>query len=439
MFGEDHTIQNKLPNYQLDYQERPQAKTENRWTDRVTLDGSWSGNLFDFFHIVYRKLTTDIKVPFQLEAGIRKEDTALHIAMREALCNVLVHADYTGTASVLVVKRPDMFGFRNPGLMRVPVTVAIDGGEADCRNRLLHKMFRLVGIGEQSGSGLPKIFDSWKAYHWKKPMLEELLEPSEQTLLRLWMTDLLPKGTMNLLARHFGEEFGEIGNLAQLALGIAQNEKTVTHERLHSLSSEHPADVSKTLGMLVEKNWLKQTGQNRGAVYHLSTLDSIIPKSGDFFNDSNTPGLNSNTLGSDSNTLSSSSNTLGSNSNTLGQENRDELGRFISHSEYHRHHFIDDLSFLTDEKRAQLYEIAHEPRTKKKVSREVLEKVLLQLCKNQYVSISVLSGLVQRTPDLLRKSYLSNMIKTKKVQLAFPTEISSPKQAYIFIVEDSDS
>lgn len=76
----------------------------------------------------------------------------MHVALREALANVLVQADYTKRASVLVVKRPDMFGFRTPGLMRIPVEVALHGGEPDCRNRNLHKMFRFVGVGEQAGS-----------------------------------------------------------------------------------------------------------------------------------------------------------------------------------------------------------------------------------------------------------------------------------------------
>lgn len=57
-----------------------------------------------------------------------------------------------------MVKRPDLFGFRNPRDLRVPVDVAIQGGNSDCRNRALQTMFRLVGLGEQSGSGIPKIF-----------------------------------------------------------------------------------------------------------------------------------------------------------------------------------------------------------------------------------------------------------------------------------------
>jgi len=161
MFGQFSAIQEELPNFMLDYQERPEAKTENRWIDRITLDGKWSGNLYDFYRKVYLKLTADLKVPFHLERGERKDETPVHEALREALANVLVHADYSDRASVLVVKRPDMFGFRNPGLMRIPVEVALHGGEPDCRNRTLHKMFRFVGVGEQAGTGISKILHGW--------------------------------------------------------------------------------------------------------------------------------------------------------------------------------------------------------------------------------------------------------------------------------------
>ena len=136
----------------VDYQERPEAKTEKRWIDRLVPDGSWSGNLYDFFRRVYQKLTADLKVPFQLQDGQRIEDTPVHEAVREALVNTLIHADFSGRVSVLVVKRPDMFGFRNPGLMRVPPELAVMGGNSDCRNRRLQTMFQLVGYGDHAGS-----------------------------------------------------------------------------------------------------------------------------------------------------------------------------------------------------------------------------------------------------------------------------------------------
>ena len=78
MFGQMVAIQEELPNYMLDYQERPEAKTEARWIDRITLDGKWSGNLYDFYRKVYVKLTADLKVPFRLEKGERKDETPVH-------------------------------------------------------------------------------------------------------------------------------------------------------------------------------------------------------------------------------------------------------------------------------------------------------------------------------------------------------------------------
>ncbi|MCF6212337.1 MAG: putative DNA binding domain-containing protein, partial [Gammaproteobacteria bacterium] len=199
MFGQLPSIQEVFPNYMLDYQERPEANVEVRWIDRLTLDGAWSGNLFDFYRRVIKKLTSDLKVPFDLEGDLRRDDTSVHQALREALVNTLVHADYTGRASVLVVKRPDMFGFRNPGLMRVPQEAAIKGGDSDCRNRLIHQMFRYVGLGEQAGSGIPKIYRGWDSQHWRTPLLYEKEVPSEQTLLELHMLDLLPEGAIKRL------------------------------------------------------------------------------------------------------------------------------------------------------------------------------------------------------------------------------------------------
>ena len=146
MFGQSEIIIDEVPNFMLDYQERPEAKTEKRWIDRVSVDGTWSGNIYDFFRKVYPKLVKDLQVPFSVNDGQRRDDTPVHVAIREALVNSLIHADYSGRMSILVVKRPDLFGFRNPGLMRVPLELALAGGNSDCRNRRLQTMFQLGSV-----------------------------------------------------------------------------------------------------------------------------------------------------------------------------------------------------------------------------------------------------------------------------------------------------
>ena len=70
MFGRLRAMLDVVPHYVVDYQERPPGVTQDtdlRWIDRVTTDGSWSGNLYDFYRTVIQRLTRDLKVPFKLK------------------------------------------------------------------------------------------------------------------------------------------------------------------------------------------------------------------------------------------------------------------------------------------------------------------------------------------------------------------------------------
>lgn len=411
MFGQFTTIQEELPNYMLDYQERPEAKTEKRWVDRITLDGKWSGNLFDFYRKVYLKLTADLKVPFQLEKGERKDETPVHEALREALANVIVHADYSDRASVLVVKRPDMFGFRNPGLMRIPVEVALQGGEPDCRNRTLHKMFRLVGVGEQAGTGIPKILHGWETQHWNPPKLHDTPVPYNQTLLELRMVDLFPEDVMRGLKARFGNAFEELNHVERVALALAASEGTVNHARLRAITTEHPVDLSKTLQHLTQIGLLESTG-GRGAVYHLP--GEAIPTPEDVFGPP--PRIS----------VPSSPNLATSSPNLKGQ--RDAEGCLLTTQLDLP--VIDDLAILSGPFRNQLENLAAEPRAKKKVEREVLIQAVLTLCSGRFITLRCLAELVQRKPETLRDQYLSRLVKERKLMLAFPTTPTHERQAY---------
>lgn len=48
---------------------------------------------FNFFMRVIAKLTQDLKRPFKLEGMERIDDTPIHKAVREALTNMIIHAD----------------------------------------------------------------------------------------------------------------------------------------------------------------------------------------------------------------------------------------------------------------------------------------------------------------------------------------------------------
>lgn len=181
MFGYEYEIVKEFPAYFLDYQEQFDPNT--RWTDRiVSSSGDWSGNIYDFYFRVYNKITQDIKVPFKLEGGDRIDDTPVHKALREALANCLINADYYGRQGLVIIKKKDIITLSNPGGFRIDVEAAKSGGVSDPRNSTLIKMFNLIDVGERAGSGIPNIFSVWKKQSWSAPVIHESFEPDRITL-----------------------------------------------------------------------------------------------------------------------------------------------------------------------------------------------------------------------------------------------------------------
>jgi predicted HTH transcriptional regulator len=412
MFGRAEVIRDALPHYMVDYQERPEAKTERRWVDRLVPDGSWSGNVYDFFRKVYLKLTADLKVPFQLQDGQRIEDTPVHEALREALANTLIHADFSGRVSVLVVKRPDMFGFRNPGLMRVPLADAIKGGTSDCRNRRLQDMFRYVGYGDHAGSGLPKIYHNWAGQHWRLPVLYEVREP-EQTLMELRMSSLLPAQAVAELQAHLGAKFSSLPPQERLALVTAATEGEVHHGRLREISTDHPTDITKMLGRLVRDGLLVSKGFGRGMRYLLPWQE--MEEKAIFSNEALalTPELGA---------LTPELRTLPTNqSNNLPTGKNPPL--------------IADLGNLSVQELALLVELAKPVSSRQRAPSELVQQTVLALCNGRYLGLRVLAELLNRRnhdSGDLRRRILNPLVARGALKRAYP-QPNDPRQAYITI------
>ena len=176
MFGYEYEIVREYPQYFLDYRET--LDTNTRWSDRfVSSSGDWSGNVYDFYFRVYNRITQAIKVPFALDGVNRIDDTDLHKALREALANTLVNADYYGNIGVVVERTFDRITMTNAGTFRINIDEAIEGGISDPRNSGLIKMFSLINIGERAGSGLPMIFKTWAGTNFAMPDIRERETP----------------------------------------------------------------------------------------------------------------------------------------------------------------------------------------------------------------------------------------------------------------------
>ena len=182
MFGYEYEIVREYPHYFLDYREK--LDDDTRWSDRfVSSSGDWSGNIYDFYFRVYNRIAQSVKVPFALDGISRIDDTELHKALREALANTLINADYYGNTGVVIERNLTSITMTNAGTFRIDLDEAINGGISDPRNSGLIKMFSLINIGERAGSGLPMIFKAWTGTDFAMPDITEKENPDRVCLI----------------------------------------------------------------------------------------------------------------------------------------------------------------------------------------------------------------------------------------------------------------
>lgn len=186
--GKLSAIYQKFPSFHLEYINRRGLLNNERWKDRVcTGDLNYMDlNIFEFFHIVWEKLKATIEDPFELDENrTRKSSAELSTTLREALANMLIHADYLDEGYDLTVTVDNYFyTFSNPGSMRVSKTQFFTGGKSIPRNNTLITFFRRMGISDRAGTGGKAIFNFAKINKYEIP---ELTTTMEQTTLKIWV------------------------------------------------------------------------------------------------------------------------------------------------------------------------------------------------------------------------------------------------------------
>ena len=276
MFGKTESITDETcaPNFFLDYRELGEDVSSTRWLDRICPDGTWEANLFQFYKRVLPKLQEILPTPFHLESDTRKDETSAHIAVREALINTLIHADYSINASTVITRSKDELVFSNPGCLLVSKQQFYEGGDSVCRNLALQKMFMMFGKAEKAGSGADKIISGWKEANWNSPNLEEKNRP-DKVILTLPLISILDNKIREELIAIFGERVLQMENNKLTTLVIALTEKVVSNERLRYTLNLHKYDITKMLKELCLEGYLIADGIGRGTIYHLNIAHNI--------------------------------------------------------------------------------------------------------------------------------------------------------------------
>lgn len=110
--------------------------------------------------------------------GVRREDrwAVPLVAIREALMNAIVHADYAQQgAPIRLALFDDRIEIENPGLLPFGLTIEdIMQGVSKLRNRVIGRVFHELHLIEQWGSGIQRMTSACQEAGLEAPKLEEI-------------------------------------------------------------------------------------------------------------------------------------------------------------------------------------------------------------------------------------------------------------------------
>lgn len=309
--------------------------------------------------------------PFLLENGRRRDEGAIHEALREAFANSIIHADYRGQGGIVIKKYPDRFLFVNPGYMLVPLEQYYKGGCSVPRNTTIQTMFSLLGYGEKAGSGSLRIMSAWASAHWRKPFISMTNRP-DRVCLDLKMEVLLPKDSLEHLEYIFGKDVRNMYGDALVILSTAEIEGVVSNLRLQGLLNKHSSEISIMLKDLCSQGYLNPENKGRWTSYHSNK--GIGLKQGSLF------------------------------------ENLDG--------------HLNEKMDTSDKKDGHL------GRNMQEIKSSELKSYIVEICSSRYLTIEEIAVKTRRTSKYLKNKIVSQLLKDGLLERLYPTTPNHPNQAY---------
>lgn len=453
MFGRAETIRELHPIYRIDYFELDGSEGSDagtRWADRITSDGTWEPNLYQFFFRVLPKLTENLKRPFRLSDKLtRKDDSTAYEAVREALANAIIHADYREPGGVVITKKPSGLVLENAGTLLMSKDEVYAGGISVCRNKNLQTMFKLIGIVEEAGSGVDVLMNGWTRNFFCLPQLTEDIV-GHKVVWELPYLAMVDRNVMYVQQEFLGyEKYARLTAEEKIMLMMIPADGYVSNQDLRLYMPRlHPVDLGKRLAHLREEGYLCSKGRSSatkyGLVDKLAEQIRVLNTSGNpGLNDAGNSGLNGENIAAYkdvSDKLSGNNELLGDLNSALntpedsglnGDGNSGLNGKGCDNPSVTR--IVQKLDLPED-----LWRSVEEYRKKSRHTRHTTDALVWKLCKGRSISLMQLSILLNRETHSLRRDVVSPMVRHGKLKYTKLRE-NDPDQAYTAVLADGES
>lgn len=221
--------------------------------------------------------------PIHYEGMQRREHLEIPAdALREMLCNSIIHKDYQKTFIQMKVW-DDHISLWNPGSLPEGFTVEtlMNSHESNPRNNLIARTFYLLGYIENWGRGYEKIVGGFKKENLTIPTFEEVRGGLMATIKREKFMSRIEKAKNITFTKDFIKEKGiELTERQEDILRLLREDPTLTSQKISQKISQKnaasPRTIIKDMKVLQELGLLSRTGTRKNGQWEVISPDDVL-------------------------------------------------------------------------------------------------------------------------------------------------------------------
>jgi ATP-dependent DNA helicase RecG len=260
LFGEDHVRERYFPNSQVRCA-RFQGINKVDFIDQYDCEGT----IIEAMNKIPNFIRRNTRLAAKIEQ-IQRKDVAEYapIAIREALTNALVHADYSIKGmNPRIAIFSDRLEIENPGMLPFGYTLEeFVAGVSHVRNKVIARVFRELNLMEEWGTGYKRITEACLTGGYQTPIWEEL-----GTAVRvIFKPHLATQEKMEITPY---QRRKELTLRQQKILNFLHNSEPLSAKKIQQSSKEKISERSIRLDLLElkERGLIKVMGSGRSTLW----------------------------------------------------------------------------------------------------------------------------------------------------------------------------
>ena len=427
VFGKQMSLRRLVPSFRVDYirisGNQWLADGDNRFEQTIDMRGP----LILMVNKACSAVMDDLPKGFELKKDSMQASTPAILpnkVLREAIVNSYIHRSNRVNQPIQIIRYSNRIEIHNPGYSLKPQD---DWGEPGSmlRNPRISEIFHDTNLAETKGTGIGAMRRLMKEAGLMPPTFESNHEANKFTA-RLLLHHFLSKENMEWLAQY--AEFGLV-NEQKLALVFVREVGAIDNATYRQLdSSITHARARLEIHKLCDLGFLEKKGQGRNTYYIrtskvVSLGERLRPQHGTL--GERYQGEGERYQGEGERYQGEDERYQGENERYQGEDERyqGEVGTFGER--YQGINREELLLLLPDDIKKRIDEVG------KRVPKDVLNKLVVDMCSIVPLSMDDLSVLLHRNSKSFKNKNIKVLLETKQLFYWIPEMINHPLQKYV--------